>query len=290
MHEAQRKLIETIDAEVESRYLKIDNYNIHYISAGEGEPLLLLHGLNIGWGQWHCNIAELSKHFKVYAIDLPGSGFSTNINYKNLNLEKDFVEITDKFIENLELKNVNLLGHSLGGWVVLKLALQNKNIKKIILVDSLGFSDYIPFRHKLVSIYVIVKFLIHTAVKPTKNNIRNFINNVTYEKQNAKEEFVDYFYEAIKYHGNHPFMLMNRLTGFLKIRKELLLIDELSKIKQPTLIIAGEKDKLTKLIHIKENYKLIPNAKLEIFLNTGHTPFVEKIDEFNELVISFIKS
>lgn len=290
MREAQKKLIKTIKTDVESRFLKINKYNIHYIVCGEGAPLLLLHGLNIGLGQWHSNIAELAKHFKIYAPDLPGSGLSTNVNYDNLNIEMDFVDVIEAFITKLNLKNINLMGHSLGGWIILKLALKSNNIKKIILVDSLGFSNYVPWKHKLISIYAVAKFLSRTFAKPTKKKVEDFIYSFTYAKQNIKEEFINYFYEAISFHGNHPFMLINRLTRFFKIRKELLLVNELHQIKNPTLIIMGDKDRLIKLKHVEKNYKLIPNAKLEIFLNTGHTPFIEKSDKFNQLVINFLKS
>ena len=49
--------------------VKINSYTINYITMGKGEPVLLLHGLNIGWGEWYPNIAALSKQFTVYAVE-----------------------------------------------------------------------------------------------------------------------------------------------------------------------------------------------------------------------------
>src|SRR5258708_17175263 len=122
--DTEKKLIQTIPTKVDVHQLNIQKYLINYIQAGQGPSLLLVHGGNIGWGQWYPNIAELAKYFKVYAMDLPGAGRSSRVNFKNLDPEKDLVEVVEKFINNLELKKVNVVGSSVSGWIGLKLALK----------------------------------------------------------------------------------------------------------------------------------------------------------------------
>lgn len=288
---AQQKLINYIGEKIDSRFLSIDNYKIHYVTVGRGNPLLFIHGINIGWGQWYKNILDLSKHFTVYAVDLPGSGLSSPTAINSSDLEKLFVEIVEKFILGLKLKPVYLIGHSLGGWVVLKLALRkNVSIKKIVLVDSLGLTTYVPWRYKLLSFSFFARLLALTVMRPTKKNIRSFLTSVVQEKETVDENFIDYFLYAIHTHKIHPFAFINKVSGFFKIRKELILINELSRIKQPTLIIVGEKDPLIKAIDIQKTYNLIPNARLEIFLNTGHVPPIEKSTDFNRFVIEFFSA
>ncbi len=289
--EEQKKIIKLIGVPIKSHLLTINDYKIHYTVAGEGDPLVLIHGLNIGWGQWHHNIKELSKYFRVYSIDMPGAGLSSSLLSHNIDPEKTFVEIVENFVNSLALKEINLLGHSLGGWTALKLALRNRiRIKKIILVSPMGLTSYVPWKFKPLSIYLFARFLSSVVVrKSSKKSMHDFLTSVICEKNNIKEEFVDYFFTAIQPHKVHPFMLMHRLMGFFRVRKEFVLIDQLSKIVQPVLVVVGKYDPLVRAADIHKTYALIPGAKLEIFLNSGHLPFIENSRDFNTLTVSFLK-
>src|SRR3989338_9691584 len=121
---AEQKLIQSLNIPVVKKNIKIGDHLINYIECGSGEPLVLVHGANIGWGQWHKNIPELSKYFKIYSIDLVSAGGSSKIDFQNLNLEHDLVDVVDQFITSKSLNRVNLLGHSLGGWIALKIVLR----------------------------------------------------------------------------------------------------------------------------------------------------------------------
>src|SRR6185369_16047702 len=140
----EQKIIKSIPTPIVLQNTKIDNYILHYVVAGSGRPLLLIHGLNIGWGEWYPNIAELAKHFTVYAIDLPGSGNSTKIDYEKVNVERDFVKVVEKYILNKKLKKINIVGHSSGGLVALALAQRKKvEVNKVIAVSPMGFAQQV---------------------------------------------------------------------------------------------------------------------------------------------------
>jgi len=291
--DAEKKLVTSIGADIKIEQVRINNYIINYAAAGSGRPLLLIHGANIGWGQWYPNIAELSKHFTVYAIDLPGAGGSTKIDFKTADLEKDFVDIVDAFIINRGLDNISLLGHSLGGWVALKLAIKNKPyIEKIILVDSLGFTDYVPPKHRLSAFYPFAKLLSRTVMKPTKEKMAKFSEEMMHKNtENISEEFLEYLCESItRERITHPLLLINRLTNFRKMVPELVVIDELPKITNKTLIIIGDNDPLIPLNKVKDSFALIPNSQVAVFGDVGHLPFVEESTKFNERVINFLNS
>jgi len=151
-------------------------------------------------------------------------------------------------------------------------------------------TDYVPLRFKPLSLYLFARFLSSVVVrKSSKKGMHNFLTSVLYEKNNIKEEFIDYFFAAIQSHSVHPFMLIHRMTGFFKVRKEFVLIDQLSKITQPVLIIVGKHDPLVRAVDIHKTYTLIPGARLEIFLNSGHLPFIENSRDFNTLTVNFFK-
>lgn len=292
--DAEKKIIQLINNNLKLEKIKIDDFLINYIETGSGPNLLLLHGINMGWGQWYPNIKTFSSHFKVYALDLPGAGGSTKIHPRKLDPEKHFVDVVNKFMQLKNIDKTFVVAHSLGGWIALKLVLREKsNINKLVLVSPLGFTKKTPGKHRLIGIYFLAKLLSRTFMRPTRGNIKKFIESAFHDIATLREEFIDYYYESIQKYSklNHPFLLMNRIAGFLKVSKEFVLLDELSKINLPTLIIIGEKDSIIPFnAKQHEAFKLIPGARLEIFLNTGHVPATEKSKEFNDLVIKFLKS
>jgi len=73
----EQTLANSLGIELAIKQIPIGAHKINYLVAGKGEPLLLIHGANFGWGVWYPNIPELAKHFTVYAIDLPGAGHSS---------------------------------------------------------------------------------------------------------------------------------------------------------------------------------------------------------------------
>lgn len=288
--DAQEKLIRSIKAKVKLNSVKIGKYLISYAEVGRGKPIILIHGANIGWGQWYPNIAQLAKHFKVYAIDLPGSGASSKFDIKNSGIE-DLVRAVEKFITSHKLKKVKVVGHSFGGLIVLKLALKKDSfVDKIILVNPMGFTSNIPLNQKLLSLDFIAKLLSKTVMKPNRNNIKKFLEDVLVDTSNIKDEFIDYYHQAIKEgRATHPFLFINSLTENFKVKKDLV-VGELNTVKQPTMIILGDRDPITLPTKNLDTYKLIKGAKIHIFSNTGHVPSLERIDKFNKLVINFLRS
>lgn len=290
--DAEKKLSESIGVALEIKQVAVGSYNINYVTAGQGEALLLIHGANIGWGQWYKNIATLSQHFTVYAIDLPGAGSSTKIDFRKSDLTKDFVDVVDGFVVAQNLERVSMIGHSFAGWITLKLALrQRKYLHKIVLVDSMGFTSYTPLKQRLATFYPIVQLLIKVAVPATKEGLENFSKDVMDKHTSAKlsHEFIEYLYEAVNREKlTHPLQLIHRLLSFGHLRKELVLIDELPRIKKRTLVIFGDNDPLIPLEKVREKLTLISNAQVKIFPETGHLPFIEKSDEFNKIVIDFL--
>ena len=97
--DAEQKLLQQIKAPAVIGQIEIQGLRVNYLTAGSGKPLLLLHGANMGWGQWYANIAELSEQFTVYALDLPGAGNSSKIGYDEMDFENHFVGLVEKFLE-----------------------------------------------------------------------------------------------------------------------------------------------------------------------------------------------
>ena len=288
---AEQKLIQTINARIQKRTIRVDGFSINYAVSGSGPALLLVHGLNIGWGQWHPNISELSKHFTVYAPDLPGAGESSRLNFLEADFNKDFVAILDKFIQSLNLQKLHFIGHSLAGWSGLKLAAQAKSyIDKMVLVSSVGFTDYVPFQYKLARYSLGAKILSKTVFKPQRKNFENFVRSVFHENSEILPEFVDYFHEtAASDVSSNPVWLIHRMAKMFKEGKELILLEDLPKIRNKVLIIAGASDPLIPPKEVENSFKLLPNAKIKIFQRSGHVPNMEQPEDFNKEILNFLK-
>lgn len=112
---AHQKLIDAMGIPIQEEYMVIGSHRIHSIIAGSGPPLLLLHGANIGWGAWFPNLPAFAQKFTVYALDLPGSGHSSFIDFRHADLDKDFVETVAQFRALKKIENTKIIGHSLGG-------------------------------------------------------------------------------------------------------------------------------------------------------------------------------
>jgi len=123
---------------MESRWLKIDDHNIHYIELGDGFPLLLLHGGANDWRGWEKNIKTLAQHYRVIAPDIVGFGKSDKS--KSVYGIDDFVNYLGGFISALDIKRMHLAGHSLGGSIALEFAYRYPDkVEKLIPVAPFGF-------------------------------------------------------------------------------------------------------------------------------------------------------
>lgn len=284
----EKDLADAIFPGIDIKKIKIGNYDINYAKVGSGPPLVLVHGANIGWGQWHLNILALAEHFTVYAIDLPGSGGSTKINYNTLNLEKDFVDVVRLMVRSLNINEYHFIGHSIGAWVGLKLAMGGK-INKMILVNPLGLSNYMPFKYRPISIPFVANLISRTVMRPNKKNMKKFLQSVLWGSYSLSDVFVDYFYEGVnKDKISHPLSLISRLSGFFKMKDELVLVKDLDKVKSPTLVIVGDRDPLISQDSVRKNISMLSNAHLEVFTDTGHVALLEKSDQFNKVAINFL--
>ncbi len=287
---AEQYLLKSLGSSAKMYKNKVGDYMINYVKAGKGPNVLLLHGANVGWGQWVDNIHELAKHFTVYAIDLPGAGQSTPVDLHKKDLEYEYVDTVKKFIDQ-NLKKTHIIGHSVAAWICLRLALKSsKHIHKMVLVNPLGLTDFMPLAQRPLAIRTIAKFLSKTVMKPTRDNMKSFLTGVLHDKSKIKESFIDYVHESISNNPlAHPFLLINKFAGIRKVKKKFVLIDQIRHIKNPMLIIAGDKDPLIPIRDLSRSVGAHPRIQFEVFKNVGHVSPSEEITKFNKTVIAFLR-
>ncbi len=124
-----------------SHHLTVNSLNLHYLEAGEGDPILLLHGFPTSSHLWRNVMPELAETHRVIAIDLPGYGLSD----KPLDVTYDFEfyeSVIDGFLDALDIHTTNLAVHDLGGPIGLFWAARHpRRVREIVLLNTLVYPE-----------------------------------------------------------------------------------------------------------------------------------------------------
>jgi len=247
-------------------------YTIHqqdkfkFIEEGKGEPLVLLHGLFGALSNFKHLIEYFRPHYKVVVPMLPL--FELDILHTTVG---GLAKHVHKFLELRDYKNVHLLGNSLGGHVGLVHVLKNpERIKSLILTGSSGlFENGMGDSYPKRGDYEYIK-------KKTEITF--------YDPKTATEELVNEVFEITRNR-----LKVIKIIALAKSAIRNNLGEELSQIKQPTLLIWGNNDTITPPFVAREFNRLIPNSELHFIDKCGHAPMMEQPEEFNLILHKFLK-
>jgi pimeloyl-ACP methyl ester carboxylesterase len=236
-----------------------------FIEEGQGEPLVLLHGL---FGALS-NFQDLIEHFKltnkVIVPMLPL--FELDLLHTSVGGLKKFVH---RFLEAGDYKGIHLLGNSLGGHVALVYVLKYpERIKSLTLTGSSGL-----FENGMGDSY---------PKRGDKEYIRKKTQLTFYDPAMATEELVNECFEIT----NNRIKVI-KIIALAKSAIRNNLGDEISRINQPTCLIWGNNDTITPPFVAKEFNKLIPNSELHFIDKCGHAPMMEVPGEFNRILSEFL--
>ena len=237
------------------------------IDEGEGEPLILLHGLFGGLANFDTVVSYFSKNYRTIVPILPLYDLPIR--------ETTVIGLVDylkKLISHLELKEINLLGNSLGGHVALVYTLENlSNVKSLILTGSSGlyekaFGDTIPKRGDY-------------------DYLKEKTEQTFYNPKIATKELVDEIFETVSDREKAI-----RVLSMAKSAVRHNLSEELNQINCPTFLIWGINDTITPLYVGEEFKRLINGAQLVTIDKCGHAPMMEHPETFNKLLAEFLRS
>jgi 2-hydroxy-6-oxonona-2,4-dienedioate hydrolase len=236
-----------------------------FIEEGNGEPLVLLHGLFGALSNFGPLVEHFRKTHKVIVPMLPL--FDLDLLHTSVGGLKKFVY---KFIEARGYQNIHLLGNSLGGHVALVYVLKHpEKIKSLTLTGSSGL-----FEEGMGDSY---------PKRGDKEYIRKKTQITFYDPAMATEELVDECFEIT----NNRIKVI-KIIALAKSAIRNNLGDELTNIKQPTCLIWGNNDIITPPFVAKEFNRLIPNSELHFIDKCGHAPMMEVPEEFNRILGQFL--
>ncbi|WP_026768712.1 alpha/beta fold hydrolase [Asinibacterium sp. OR53] len=236
-----------------------------FIEEGQGETLLLLHGLFGALSNFEDLIEHFKRNYKVVVPILPL--FDLDIFHTTVGGLEKYVH---KFIEMRDYQQIHLLGNSLGGHVALIHILKHpERIKSLILTGSSGL-----FENGMGDSY-------------PKRGDYDYIKKKTeltfYDPATATKELVDEVFEIT----NNRIKVI-KIIALAKSAIRNNLGEELNQIKQPTLLIWGNNDSVTPPFVGREFNRLIPNSELHFVDKCGHAPMMEVPEAFNEILAGFL--
>lgn len=271
----------------EDKFVNVGSVKTRYWTAGQkGFPIILIHGLGQSVENWMYNIEELAKHFKVYALDLVGFGKSDKP--KVTFSYSDFAQFLNEFMITMNIEKANLIGHSLGGAIVLKFALDyHDKVNKLVIVGSEGLGKEASLMFRIMSLPLIGELI----AQPSRKGTEKLYKECVFNKNSITDEMIDLGYEIASIKGwKESFLNTLRATiNFFGYKRKIInsIILNLNKIESSTLIIWGQQDKFHPIIDTKIAKKSIPDATIHVFDKCGHVPMIEYPKEFNSIVKQF---
>lgn len=249
------------------RFITKKEKKFSFIEAGEGHPLILLHGLMGGLSNFDKTVNFFAdKGYKVFVPVLP----IYDLPVLNTNLTT-IAKYVVKFIEEKTTEPVTLVGNSMGGHIGLILTLARPDlVQNLVLTGSSGlyertFGDSFPR-------------------KSDKEYIRKKTEEVFYDPNVATQELVDEVFSVVN----------DRMKGIKTVmlaRSAIKhnMMNDLPKIKTPVCLIWGKQDNVTPPDVAVDMNKFLPNSSLYWIEECGHAAMMEKPDEFNEILYEWLQ-
>ena len=252
---------------IKSRSIEVEGVDIHFLIAGEGDPILFIHGFPTSSYLWRNVMNELLEKHQVIAIDLPGYGQSS----KRLGDSYSFryyERILTSLLNHLEVKEVTLGVHDVGGPIGLFWMVQHmERVKRLILFNTLVYAKF-SWGVKLFGLATVVPIIKNwlTSSKGIKGAIRLGV----YNKENLTEEVISKYQSPFTDKESRKALLksVQRLSmkGFKEIESKL------PSFKGPVHIIYGENDKILPKVSdtMKKVQKDLPQSSILAIPNCGH--------------------
>jgi pimeloyl-ACP methyl ester carboxylesterase len=259
------------------KQIDVFGQKIHYVEAGSGPTVILLHGLGGDISNWGQNLPVLAAKYHVVALDQIGFGKSDKpmINYRVQTL----VDFLDSFCRKLEITKATVVGNSLGGWTAMAFTLAHpEKVSRLVLVDSAGYSfakeGRKPSRDEMLGLNA-------SSVEGAKFLLSMILAN----KQVITDGLAQQFFA--QHLARNDGYTINAFIDSIQ-RGEDFVDGRLGAIKVPTLIVWGREDLLVPLNSGNMLAQDIAGSELLVLDHCGHVPMLECAQPFNAALLKFL--
>lgn len=269
------------------RHVATRDYTIHCTEAGDGHPVVLLHGGGpgaTGWSNYSPNIEALARHFRVIAPDLPGWGDSSEFDFAT----GDHVEAVCQLLDALGIEKAAFVGNSMGGHTSLRMATERpERVSHLITMGP-------PLQAKPLIFGAGggpsegLKIMFETYADASPDGMRRLVEIMVYDRERfASPELCAQRSEAALARPEH---LANVLQAVPNAPIPIWLDQrKLPDVTAPALLIHGRDDRVVSFESTLLLAATIPDARAHLISRCGHWAQLEHADEFNRLVTDFVR-
>jgi non-heme chloroperoxidase len=268
-----------------AEYIEVEpNVRLHITDAGEGRPIILIHGWPLSDEMYEYQYNDLmNAGFRAIGITLRGFGKSDKP-YGTHNYDIHASDIK-KILSKLDIKDAVLVGFSMGGSIAIRFVsmYDGAHVAKLVLCGAAApiWTQRKDFPYNLPQ--SAVDELIELNYKDRPKLLSNFAKIFSAAETSLNEGLGDWLYGIGLSASSHA------TAKCLMALRDTDLRPDMKKIKIPTLIIHGKKDKICSF-DLAEQMKLgIQNSQIVVFENSGHSMFIEETEKFNKELIKFAK-
>lgn len=263
---------------------------LRYHEAGDGPPLLLLHGSGpgvTGWRNFRGNLGVFARHYRCLVLEFPGFGVSDDFGGHPM---VDAQGAAAAFVDALGLERVDVIGNSMGGGVGINFAINHPDrIGRLVTIGGIGTNIYSPGPSEGI------RLLQEFTEEPTRARLIDWLNSMVYDPNLVTDELIeerwalatdpDTLAAARRMYGKAAFAAM---MSMMRKSDAPMPWAVMHKVQAPTLLTWGRDDRVSPLDMSLIPMRSIPNAELHVFPNCGHWVMIEAKAAFERTVLAFL--
>lgn len=271
------------------REVDTDRGVLRYHEAGEGPPLVMLHGSGpgvTGWRNFRGNLATFAQHYRTFVFEFPGFGVSDDSGEHPMLGAPDAVL---RFLDALHLDKVSLVGNSMGGSIATKVALlAPERVERMVTIGGVGRTLFNPTPGEGI------KLLVEFAESPSRERLAQWLESMVYNPEVLTDELLEERWAL----ASDPEVLESTRRIFSKASLRAIVASadsgavpdwaQLQKIKTPTLMTWGRDDRVTPLDAALIPMRIMPDVQLHVFPNCGHWVMIEAKEAWEATVLAFL--
>lgn len=263
---------------------------LRYHEAGEGPPLVMLHGSGpgvTGWRNFGNNLAAFAPHFRCLILEFPGFGVSDATDMHPLMAAMPSV---GAFMDALDLATADVIGNSMGGIVGTRFAIAHpERVRRLVTVGGMGTNIFSPGPGEGL------RLLMEFTDDPTRERLVQWLESMVYDRSLITEELIEQRWR----HATEPDTLASARKMYSKAAMEAMAkfqaaSDEppywamLHKLQARTLITWGRDDRVSPMDMALVPMRTIPDVELHVFPNCGHWTMIEQKAAWESAVLAFL--
>jgi len=272
------------------REVVTDKGVLRYHEAGDGPPLLLLHGSGIGvsgWRNYRGNLEVFAKHFRCYILEFPGFGVSDPVDgHPVLTAASSVI----RFMDALGIESAAMIGNSMGGVVAANVAMRHpRRVNKLVAIGGVGpniFSQNPSEGTRLLQDF---------ADAPSREKLVRWLRCMVHDPAVITEERIEERWETAGDPASHKTLAAMYGSKSFAVQQQMMAQSDappywsmLHKVACPTLLTWGREDRQCPPDMAMIPMRLIADAELHIFPKCGHWVMIEAKEAFERITIEFL--